>query len=72
MAWRLEGTYIEPCNCDVVGPSAASALAAPATYDRCNAVLAWHIESGEVDGTDVSDLSVVLILDPPRQMSEGK
>ena len=71
MPWRLEGTYIENCNCDVVCPCAASAFAAPATYDRCNAVLAWHIDSGELDGTDVSDLSVVLVLDTPRQMSEG-
>jgi hypothetical protein len=71
MAWRLEGTYIENCNCDVVCPCAASAFAAPATNDRCNAALAWHIVSGEVDGTDVSDLSVVLVLDSPRQMSEG-
>ncbi len=71
MAWRLEGTYTENCNCDVVCPCAASAFAAPATYDRCNAVLAFHIDSGEVDGTDVSDLSVVLVLDSPRQMSEG-
>jgi hypothetical protein len=71
MAWRLEGTYIENCNCDVVCPCAASAFAAPASYDRCNAALAWHIDSGEVDGTDVSDLSVVLVLDTPRQMSEG-
>jgi hypothetical protein len=71
MAWRLEGTYIENCNCDVVCPCAASGFSAPADYDRCNAVLAWHIDSGEVDGTDVSDLSVVLVLDSPRQMSEG-
>jgi hypothetical protein len=71
MAWRLEGTYIEPCNCDVVCPCAASGFSAPADYDRCNSMLAWHIDSGEVDGTDVSDLSVVLVLDAPRQMSEG-
>jgi hypothetical protein len=71
MAWRLEGTYIENCNCNVVCPCGASGFAAPADYDRCYAVLAWHIDSGEVDGTDVSDLSVVLVLDSPRQMSEG-
>ena len=71
MAWRLEGTYIENCNCDVVCPCGASGFAAPADYERCNAVLAWHIDSGEVDSTDVSDLSVVLVLDSPRQMSEG-
>jgi hypothetical protein len=71
VAWRLDGTYIENCNCDVVCPCAASAFAAPATYDRCNALLAWRIDSGEVDGTDVSGLSVVLVLDSPGQMSEG-
>ena len=71
MAWRLEGAYTETCNCEVVCPCVASAFAAPATYDRCTAVFAWHIESGEVDGTDVSDLSVVLVLDTPRQMLEG-
>ena len=71
MAWRLEGAYTENCNCEVVCPCVASAFAAPATYDRCTAMFAWHIESGEVDGTDVSDLSVVLVLDTPRQMLEG-
>ena len=71
MAWRLEGTYIENCNCDLVCPCGASGFYAPADYNRCNAVLAWHIDSGEVDGTDVRDISVVLVLDSPRQMSEG-
>ena len=71
MAWRLEGTYIENCNCEVVCPCAASAFAAPATYDRCNAVLAFHIDSGEVDNTDVSGLNAVVVVDTPRQMSEG-
>ena len=71
MAWRLEGTYIENCTCDVVCPCTASGFYAPADYERCNVVLAWHIDSGEVDGTDVSDRSVVLVLDSPRQMSEG-
>jgi hypothetical protein len=71
MAWHLEGTYIENCNCDVVCPCPASGFSAPADYDRCTVMLAWHIDSGEVDGTDVSDRSVVLVLDSPRQMSEG-
>jgi hypothetical protein len=71
MAWHLQGTYIENCSCEVVCPCTASAFAAPATYEHCNAALAWHIDSGEVDGTDVSDLSVVLVLDAPQQMSEG-
>jgi hypothetical protein len=71
MAWHLQGTYIENCNCDVVCPCAASGFAAPADNERCNAVFAWHIDSGEVDGTDVSDLSVVLVIDVPQQTWEG-
>lgn len=71
MAWRLEGTYIENCNCDVVCPCPASGFSAPADYERCTVMLAWHIDSGVVDDTDVSDRSVVLVLDSPRQMSEG-
>ena len=71
MAWHLEGTYNENCSCEVVCPCTASGFAAPATYERCVGALAWHIDSGEVDGTDVSDLSVVLVLDTPQQMSEG-
>jgi hypothetical protein len=71
MAWRLEGTYIENCNCDVVCPCGASGFAAPADYDRCNAVLAWHIDSGQVEEADVSDRNVVLVLDAPKQMAEG-
>lgn len=71
MVWQLEGTYIENCNCDVVCPCGATGFAAPADYDRCNAVLAWHIDSGHADESDLSDRSVVLVLDSPRQMSEG-
>jgi hypothetical protein len=71
MAWHLEGTYIENCTCDVVCPCAASGFAAPADTERCNAVFAWHIDSGEVDGTDVSDLSVVLVIDVPQKTWEG-
>ena len=71
MAWYLEGTYIENCNCDVVCPCPASGFSAPADYERCTVMLAWHIDSGVVDDTDVSDRSVVLVLDSPRQMSEG-
>jgi hypothetical protein len=71
MAWKLQGTYLENCSCEVVCPCAASAFAAPATSERCRALLAFHVDSGEVDGTDVSDRSVAVILDTPRQMTDG-
>jgi len=71
MAWSLKGTYIENCSCDVVCPCAASGFAAPADNERCNAVFAWHVDTGDIDGTDVSDRSVVVVLDAPRNTWEG-
>ena len=71
MAWRLEGKYFESCSCDAVCPCTWSALTAKATLDRCRALLAYHVESGEIDGIDVSGLSFALFLDTPPVMSEG-
>ena len=71
MGWRLDGTYFESCSCDTVCPCTWSALTAKATLDRCRALLAYHVESGEIDGVDVSGLSFALFLDTPPVMAEG-
>jgi hypothetical protein len=71
MVWRLEGTYFESCSCDAVCPCTWSALTAKATHDRCRALLAYHVASGEIDGVDVGGLSFALFLDTPPVMSEG-
>ena len=70
MSWQLEGSYFETCSCDVVCPCTAS-LAFGATHDRCNATLVFHVQNGEVEGTDVSGLTVAAIADTPKVMSEG-
>lgn len=71
MAWRLEGTYFENCNCDMVCPCGTSALTMPADNDRCRVVLVFHIDSGEVDGVDVSGLSLAVLADTPPRMIDG-
>jgi hypothetical protein len=70
MAWSVEGRYFENCNCETPCPCTAS-LALGADNERCNVVLAFHIDSGEIDGVDVGDLTVVALGDSPRVMSEG-
>ncbi len=70
MAWKLEGTYFETCSCDVVCPCTAS-LALGADLDRCRVTLVFHVQDGEVDGTDVSGLTVAAIADTPKVMTEG-
>ena len=73
MAWQLSGGYIENCNCEVACPCTVANFAAPSTYeDGCRAIFGFHIDSGQVDGVDVSGLSVaVFVGDSPRMMIEG-
>lgn len=70
MAWQLEGTYFETCSCEVVCPCTAS-LALGAHYDRCNVTLVFNVTSGDVEGTDVSGLTVAAVADTPKVMTEG-
>jgi hypothetical protein len=70
MSWRVEGSYFETCSCNLVCPCTAS-LAFGATYDRCNVTLVFNVKSGEVDGTDVSGLTVAAVADTPKKMADG-
>src|SRR5436190_4821969 len=70
MAWKIEGSYFETCSCDVVCPCTAS-LALGATKDHCRATLVFNIKSGEVEGVDVSGLTVAAVADTPRVMTDG-
>jgi hypothetical protein len=71
MPWRLEGTYFENCNCDMVCPCTTSGMTAPADNERCSVVLIFHVDSGEIDGHDVRGLTVGMAADTPPVMSEG-
>ena len=71
MAWKLDGTYFENCNCDVICPCSASSLTLPAEKERCTFVFTYHVDDGEIDGVDVSDRTVLLVGDTPTQMTDG-
>ena len=70
MAWQIEGTYFETCSCEVVCPCTAS-LALGADYDRCRVTLVFHVAGGDVEGTDVSGLTVAALADTPKVMTDG-
>jgi hypothetical protein len=67
MAWRLQGTYFENCNCDVLCPCAASFFALPADNERCHVTLVFHVDEGAVDGIDVSGLTWAVVADTPGE-----
>jgi len=71
MAWKIEGTYFENCNCDWVCPCTVTSFALPATGDRCQVILNYHVTRGEVDGVDVSGRSVSVVADAPKKMLDG-
>jgi hypothetical protein len=71
MSWTLAGTYFENCNCTWVCPCTVSSLTAPATQDRCQVVLVYHVDRGTIDGLDVSGQSVVVVADTPQMMTDG-
>src|SRR3954449_6399705 len=70
MAWNLEGSYFETCSCDVICPCTAS-LAFGATNDYCRVVLVFHVKQGDVEGTDVSGLTVAAVAETPKVMTDG-
>jgi hypothetical protein len=70
MAWNLKGSYAETCSCELMCPCNLS-FDHGATYDFCRATLAFHVREGEIDGTDVTGLNTVVIIDTPKVMTDG-
>ena len=70
MSWSLTGSYVETCSCELMCPCNLS-LDHGATYDFCRVTLVFDVREGEIDGTDVAGLNVVVIIDTPKVMTEG-
>src|SRR4051812_10666581 len=70
MAWTIEGDYFENCSCEVPCPCTVS-LDIGADYDTCNFFLVFTVNSGEVEGVDVSGVTVAALGQTPKVMSEG-
>src|SRR5208283_1835748 len=58
MAYQLEGKLLEVCDCNVLCPCW---IGEDADNGTCDAVVAYHIDKGTVDGTDVSGLTLALL-----------
>src|SRR3954454_14876521 len=70
MAWRLQGSYVETCSCDLICPCNAT-FDHGATYDFCRVTLVFDIKEGDVDGVDIGGTKVAAIADTPKVMTEG-
>jgi hypothetical protein len=69
--WRIEGEYMETCNCTFLCPCIGSNLAARPSEGDCKAALALRIGKGEKDGVKLDGLSFIVLLHSPGAMAEG-
>jgi hypothetical protein len=69
--WRVEGQYMETCNCTYLCPCISSNLAAPPTEGDCKVAVAMRIDKGEKDGVKLDGLSFIVLMHSPTAMGEG-
>ena len=58
MGYQLEGQLLEVCDCNVLCPCW---IGEDPDNGTCDAIVAYHIERGEVSGTDVSGLTFAFL-----------
>jgi hypothetical protein len=75
--WRIEGEYLENCNCEVLcacllGPRSAKggAMARP-TEGHCDVPLIFRIERGQHGAVDLAGTHAALLVFTPGPMGEG-
>ncbi len=66
--WNLQGGYFEACNCETACPCVW--LQAP-SEGNCKLLVAWHIDTGHLNGEKLDDLNVVLACFSPGHMKDG-
>ena len=71
MPWKIEGDYMETCNCTLLCPCISSNMAAKPTEGDCKAAIAMRINKGEKDGARLDGLSFIALLHAPGPMIDG-
>jgi hypothetical protein len=64
--WNLQGDYFEGCNCDSICPCIFLS-----DKGYCNDTVAWHIEKGHYDYTQLDGLNAVAVFVAPGNMFTG-
>ncbi len=68
MAYEVEGRLLEVCDCNVLCPCW---IGEDPDNGTCDAVNAWHVDRGTVEGVDVSGRTLVLLPSIPGNILEG-
>jgi hypothetical protein len=68
MAYRLEGKLLEVCTCNAICPCWVGEDPDGGT---CDGTLSWHIDKGEIEGIDVSGLTISMLCHIPGNIMNG-
>jgi hypothetical protein len=66
--YSLQGTLIEACSCNVLCPCW---IGEDPDLGECFGIVAWHIDTGQITGIDVSGHSVVSVARIPGNVLAG-
>lgn len=66
--WNVQGSYFEACNCEAACPCV---WLQPPSEGHCKLLVAWHIDSGHLNGEELNDLNVALACFSPGHMKDG-
>jgi len=68
MGYKLEGTLLEVCNCDILCPCW---VGEDPDNGTCDSAMAWHVDQGTINGTDVSGHTVAALVHIPGNVLKG-
>jgi len=68
MAYDLEGALLEVCTCKILCPCW---VGEDPDNGTCQSIMAWHFDSGTIDGVDVSGLTFAGVMDIPGNVLAG-
>ncbi|MCZ6447849.1 MAG: DUF1326 domain-containing protein, partial [Alphaproteobacteria bacterium] len=68
MGYRLEGSLLEVCNCEVLCPCW---IGEDPDNGTCQSIMAWNFDKGEIGGVDVSGLTIAAIAHIPGNVLDG-
>lgn len=66
--YDVEGRLLEVCSCEVICPCWVGEDPDGGT---CDSALAWHVDAGTIEGTDVSGLTLALSVHIPGNVLAG-
>lgn len=68
MSYQLEGRLLEVCTCNILCPCW---VGEDPDNGTCDGVLAWRVDEGTIDGTNVSGHTLVILTHIPGNILQG-